>query len=102
MKRVLGWFLLLELVFGCAHGVVPAPARAGDRNARPVRRVLWVSSRSAWEASRWYRTDRDSGEWPRRVVLAVDGSVCPMDVRDVREPRQWDYWSCPTTWRTPR
>ena len=102
MRRVLGLFVLLELLFGCARGVLPTPARAGDRNARPVRRVLWVSSRHAWEATRWYRMDRDAADWPRRVVLASDGTVCLMESRDIREPRQGEYWACPTPWRMPR
>lgn len=100
MKRVLGWFLLLEFLFGCAHGFVPAPARAGDRNVRVVHRVLWVPNRSVWEASPWFRiSDTD---WPRRVVLAVDGTACLMDGRDVNEPRPQTYFVCPTPWRLAR
>lgn len=100
--KVLGLLLALEFLFGCAHGLPRKEVRATDRNARLVRQVLWVGSREIWERSPWYRMAQDTIEWPRRIVLAVDGSACLMDLRDVNEPEPTTYWACATPWRVAR
>lgn len=99
--KLLGLLLLLELVFGCAH-VPRETVRATDKNARLVRAVLWVGSHESWQASPWFRAESDMIEWPHKIVLAIDGSACLMDLREVNEPQPGDFWPCHTNWRVAR
>lgn len=84
--------------------VHPADQRspATPTDARPVKRVLWIGSRESWISTAWYRIAEDAIYWPRRVVLAVDDTVCLMDQHDISDPQPGSSWPCATPWRGAR
>jgi len=95
--------LLLIGMAACGHlgsRVIPEPAKPGDYNAKRVVRVAVLASTSTWERSPYYRTG-DIG-WPPQVVVAQDGTVCPLWHIVVDEPSPNDFFACPTQWRFAR
>lgn len=100
MKRLA--FLLLATLAACAHGggFIPAPARASDRNAKSVRADVVYASDVAWRRSQYWRLE-DLG-WPWDLIVANDGTACPLFTNIVYTPRVNDYFVCPTAWRQAR
>src|SRR5712671_6337213 len=92
---ILGILAMLAMLVSCVHRGPMAPeTRATDPNARLVKGAIWFGSESGWRHTPWYRAEMDNIDWPRRVVLAGDGSVCLMDMGDVNEPEPHTYWAC--------
>jgi len=93
-------FLLVALITACAHGSIRVPARAADPGARLVRGVWYNPNPEVWRHSYWFRADVDMVT-PMRVVISSDESACIMDM-GVDEPREGEFYTCPTTWRYPQ
>ena len=91
-------FLLAASLVGCAHGPLPAPARAGTRNVRLVDHVLLNPRADLWRASGWYRAFSDVTT-PSRIVVSSDRSACLMPDNETVEPLPWHYYECASGWR---
>jgi hypothetical protein len=100
MKRLA--FLLVALLTACAHGggFIPEPAQPGDANAKSVRDLVPYASDYHWQRSPYYRP-LDLG-WPWYVILANDGTACPLFKNIVFLPNRNDYFACPISWRQAR
>jgi hypothetical protein len=91
--------LLLIGMAACAHGsgYIPAPARAGDRNAKIVSQIESYASLMTWKRSPYWRVQDFS--WPWDVIVADDGTACPLFEQVVFLPEVRGYYVCPTSWR---
>jgi hypothetical protein len=100
--KLLAWLLVLELVWGCAHGggIIPAPAHAGDPNAKLVRDLVPYASETAWQRSPYWRP-MDFG-WPWYIIIATDNTACVLGSNVVFLPMVHDYYACRTSWRMAR
>lgn len=91
-------FLILALLLtACATGTPPRPIRATDANVKTVARVSEFVSPSAWRSSGYARLGEV--ETPFKLVLAADGTVCPVMTLDVEPIRVGEYYACKNTWR---
>jgi hypothetical protein len=95
-------FVALLMLVACGPGHIPDPVPATAPNARLVQDVLFFASRLSWSRSPWYRELEDVIDWPRRVVLANDRSVCFVPERDVYTPLPNQFYQCAGRWRTAR
>lgn len=100
MKTLL---VLLALVAGCGIGKGPLrpEPRAGDRNTKMVSRVVDFTSELQWQRSGYWRIE-DQPTWPWFIVLAGDGTACPVFTHTVYVPLTGAYHACDIAWRVRR
>jgi hypothetical protein len=102
MLRALAALLVLTL-FGCAHGNVRLPARAGERNAMRVDYV-WPDVDTqplnawTWRASKWHCANV---LYTPALVIVSGLNACVLDNLIVDVPLKNSYFACPHRWVTP-
>lgn len=89
--------LTLLLLTACATGGIRPSPRAGDAGTKLVTEVVEAVHADWWRASKWYRPF-DDVTTPARIYISGEWA-CIMGFPPVHEPREREFYTCPTGWR---